>query len=59
VAIVYKVVELTSVTDEEIESALNQWTAAGWAFDTLHFAMRDSSKRPAMAFITFTRSEDG
>jgi len=54
----YKVVELTSVTDEEIEAALNRWTAEGWTFDTMQFAMRDSSKRPSMAFITFTRSEE-
>jgi len=54
----YKVVELTSVTDEEIEAALNRWTAEGWTFDTIQFAMRDSSKRPSMAFITFTRSEE-
>ena len=54
---VYKVVELNSVTDEEIESALNEWTAQGWTFDSMQFAMRESSKRPAMAFLTFTRGE--
>ena len=57
-AIRYKVVELGSVTDEEIEAALNQWTAEGWTFDTMQFAMRESSKRPCMAFLTFTRSDD-
>ena len=51
----YKVVEISNVTDEEIESALNEWTAQGWTFDTLQFAMRDSSRRPSMAFATFTR----
>jgi hypothetical protein len=60
VAIRYKVVELSTVSDEEIEQVLNDWTAQGWRFDTIHFAMRESSKRPAMAFITFTRDgEDG
>jgi hypothetical protein len=58
VSIVYKVVELSSVTDEEIEAAINEWTAQGWAFDTMQFAMRESSKRPSMAFITFTRPDD-
>ena len=53
----YKVVELGTVTDEEIERALNDWTAEGWQFDTMQFAMRDSSKRPSMAFVTFTREE--
>ncbi len=51
----YKVVEISTVTDDEIEKALNQWTSDGWQFDTMQFAMRDSSKRPSMAFVTFTR----
>jgi hypothetical protein len=55
----YKVVELSSVTDEEIEAVLNEWTAEGWTFDTMQFAMRESSKRPSMAFITFRRPDDG
>ena len=54
-ALIYKVVELSSVSDTEIEAVLNEWTAQGWTFDTMHFAMRESSKRPAMAFLTFTR----
>ena len=53
----YKVVELSSVTEETIEEALNEWSAKGWQFDGMHFAMRDSSKRPAMAFLMFTREE--
>jgi hypothetical protein len=58
VALVYKVVELGLVSDEEIEAALNEWTAKGWTFDNMQFAMRDSSKRPAMAFISFTRQDE-
>lgn len=58
-AIEYKVVELGMVTAEDIESALNEWSAKGWTFDTIQFAMRDSSKRPAMAFITFVKKEEG
>jgi len=57
VSLRYKVVELATVTDEEIEKTLNEWTADGWNFDTVQFAMRDSSKRPSMAFVTFTREE--
>jgi len=57
VSLRYKVVEIATVTDDEIENALNEWTAAGWQFDTMQFAMRDSSKRPSMAFVTFTREE--
>lgn len=54
----YKVVELSVVTDEEIEKTLNEWVAEGWIFEGMQFAMRDSSKRPAMAFILFTRRSE-
>ena len=54
----YKVVEIGMVTDEEVEKTLNHWSAEGWTFDTMQFAMRDSSKRPSMAFVTFTRTEE-
>ena len=54
----YKVVELSSVSDKDIEDALTEWTAEGWTFDTMQFAMRDSSKRPSMAFLSFTREEE-
>ena len=50
----YKVVELSVVTDEEIEKTLNEWTEKGFIFEGMQFAMRDSSKRPAMAFLLFT-----
>ena len=55
----YKVVELSEVTDEQVEKALNEWTAQGWTWDGMHFAMRDSSKRPSMAFLAFTRQVEG
>lgn len=51
----YKVIELSTVSDEEIEKAINTWVKEGWSFNGMHFAMRESSKRPAMAFILFTR----
>ena len=55
--LIWKVVELSSVTDLEIEKVLNEWTQDGWTLDSIQFAMRDSSKRPAMAFIAFTRND--
>ena len=55
VGIRYKVVETSDVSDETLEQILNEWTEQGWKLDTMQFAMRDSSKRPAMAFVTFTR----
>ena len=53
--VVYKVVETSDVSAEELERILNEWTAQGWRFEMMQFAMRDSSKRPAMAFVTFVR----
>jgi hypothetical protein len=57
VTVRYKVVETSEVTDLEIERILNEWTGEGWTLDTIHFAMRESSKRPSMAFVSFTRRE--
>jgi hypothetical protein len=54
----YKVIELGTVTEEAVEEALNEWTAKGWTFNGMQFAMRESSRRPSMAFVLFTR-EDG
>ncbi len=51
----YKVTELSTVTDEELEEAINTTVKEGWSLDGIRFAMGDSSKRPAMAFILFTR----
>jgi hypothetical protein len=53
----YKVIELGTVTEEAIEESLNEWTARGWRFEGLQFAMRESSRRPSMAFVLFTREE--
>ncbi|MEK7803426.1 MAG: DUF4177 domain-containing protein [Deltaproteobacteria bacterium] len=53
----YKVVEINTVTDEELETTINKWTKEGWTLDGIHFAMREASKRPAMAFILFTKED--
>jgi len=53
--LIYKVVEIGTVTEDAIEETLNSWSSNGWNFDGLQFAMRESSKRPAMAFALFTR----
>jgi len=55
----YKVIELGTVTEETIEETLNEWTAKGWSLNGMQFAMRESSRRPAMAFVLFTREEGG
>jgi hypothetical protein len=52
----WKVVETSSVTDESLETIVNEWTSQGWVFEGMQFAMRESSKRPAMAFVLFTNA---
>jgi hypothetical protein len=54
----YKVVELSTVDEGSLERTFNEWTARGWSLDGVQFAMRESSKRPAMAFVFFTREAE-
>jgi hypothetical protein len=56
--LVYKVVELNTVAEDTLERVLNEWTCLGWRFDSLQFAMRESSRRPSMAFVIFSREEE-
>jgi hypothetical protein len=56
-AMAYKVVETSTVTDEEIERILNEWTAQGYVFESIQFVNAISSKRPTMAFVFFTKKE--
>jgi hypothetical protein len=51
----YKVVETSTVADDELERIVNEWVVQGWQFEGFHFVVRESSKRPSMAFVTFTR----
>lgn len=51
----YKVIETSTVTDDNLEKILNEWTPLGWTLDGIQFAIREASKRPAMAFVLFTR----
>ena len=53
-AVRYKFVELSTVTDETIEHAVNHWVAQGWQLDAIRFVMTEHSRRPAMAFVSFT-----
>ena len=54
----FKVMELSVVTDDEIEKVLNDMSQKGWFLDGIHFAMRESSKRPSMAFLIFYKVEE-
>ena len=51
----YKVVELSTVDEGSLEETVNAHVLQGWNLDGIQFAMRESSKRPAMAFVFFTR----
>lgn len=53
----YKVVEISTVSEDMLEETLNEWTSQGWHFEGMQFAMRESQKRPSMAFVLFTREE--
>jgi hypothetical protein len=53
----YKVIETSTVTDEEIETILNYWIGQGYVFESVHFVTAESSRRPKMAFIFFTKKE--
>jgi hypothetical protein len=55
----YKVVETSSVTDDQLERIINEWVKKEWSFDSIHFVVRDASKRPSMAFIMFTKEREG
>jgi hypothetical protein len=54
-SLLYKVVELSAVDEASIERTVNEWVQKGWSLDGIQFAMRESSKRPSMAFVFFTR----
>ena len=53
----YKFVELSVVTDETLEATVNEWVAQGWQLDGIRFVTTEHSRRPAMAFVSFTREQ--
>jgi hypothetical protein len=50
-------VELSTVDEGSLERTVNVWVRQGWRLENVQFAMRESSKRPAMAFVFFTRAD--
>jgi len=48
-------VELADVCDRAVEEALNAAAADGWRFESVHFVTQPGNRRPAMAFLFFTR----
>jgi hypothetical protein len=52
---IYKVIETSTVTDEEIERILNEWAGRNYVFESIQFVTSESSRRPRMAFLFFTK----
>jgi hypothetical protein len=52
----FKVIEVSPVGEETLERALNDWTRAGWTFQSIHFVSREGSHRPALAYLFFVRA---
>ncbi|HLT30137.1 MAG TPA: hypothetical protein VK013_08835 [Myxococcaceae bacterium] len=52
----YKVIELSLVDERSLEQTVNHWVRQGWRLENVQFAMRESSRRPSMAFVFFTRA---
>jgi hypothetical protein len=55
----YQVVEVSPVTEESLEGVLNERTAGGWSFESIHFVSREGSHRPSMAYLFFTTGGTG
>jgi hypothetical protein len=56
--LIYKFVEVSPVTDDTLEVAVNEWVAQGWTLDAIRFVHHESSKRPVMAFVSFVRAPE-
>ena len=52
----YKVVEVSPVSEETLEEALNRLSGEGWSFESVHFVSREGSHRPALAYLFFVRA---
>ena len=58
VALPYRVVELTEVSDQSVEEALNREVRDGYRFESIHFVVQPGNRRPTMAFLFFTRMQE-
>ena len=55
----YKFVEVSPVTAETLEAAVNEWVGQGWQLDGVRFVVTEHSKRPQMAFVSFVTDRPG
>jgi hypothetical protein len=56
--VIYKFIELSTVTDETLEEVVNLWIGKGWQLDGIRFVTSEASRRPQMAFVSFTRERE-
>jgi hypothetical protein len=49
----YKFVEVSPVTGETLEAAVNEWVAKGWQLEGIRFVVTEQSTRPSLAFVSF------
>jgi len=54
----YRVAELTEVSDQSIEEALNREVRSGYRFESIHFVVQPGNRRPTMAFLFFTHMRE-
>jgi hypothetical protein len=54
----YKIIETSQVTEDSLEEILNRWTAEGWRYDGMQFVVKESARRPSMAFVLFVKGDD-
>jgi hypothetical protein len=53
---VYKFVEVSPVTDEALESVVNEWVGKGWQLEDIRFVISEHARRPELAFVSFLSS---
>jgi len=53
-----RVVETQCVDAESLEKILNQMLDDGYDLSGMHFAIRETSRRPSMAFLIFHKASD-
>jgi hypothetical protein len=59
VALRYKFIELSVVTEQTIEDVVNDWVGQGWQLEGIRFVTSEHSKRPAMAYASFIHYVSG
>lgn len=47
----YKFVEVSPVTGEALEAAVNEWVGKGWQLENIRFVVPERATRPHLAFV--------